>query len=150
MLSPKTCIICSTLCTKVRSILLKKTLLLFLMWPRINRLKVYLKSKTKMNKMIPYMSCHRLLITKKKQICEICDYKAKLSEILKNHVESVYQGVHYPCYQCDYEEKLKCLLRQHAKCVHKGIHYACDLCNYKAGEKQCLQEHIMSIHKGNH
>ena len=55
--------------------------------------------------------------TKKKHIYEISDYKAKRSDILKNHVESLHPGVCYPAIQCD----------------------------YKAEEKRHLQEHLMSI-----
>ena len=46
------------------------------------------------------------------------NYKANFPGILKEHVESVHEGVHYPCDQCDYESTTKGKLWRHKKSSH--------------------------------
>ena len=57
-----------------------------------------------------------------------------LVEYIKKHIESIHEGVCYPCYQCDYKANML-HLKQYLKLVHERVVHPWDLCDNKATRK---------------
>ena len=68
-----------------------------------------------------------------------CGYKSRHKGTVKKHVEAKHKGVHYNCSQCNYKTKWKHILKQHVESVHGGVFYNCDHCGYKATQKGRLK-----------
>ena len=53
---------------------------------------------------------------------------------LKIHVESIHEGVRYPCDKCPYKATTISSLKRHGESIHEGVCYscACDHCEYTA------------------
>ena len=47
-------------------------------------------------------------------------------------LETVHEGVSYPCDCCDYKAITKGDCKKHVKSIHEGVHYSCHKCEYKA------------------
>ena len=67
--------------------------------------------------------------------CNFCDYNAKQKQRFLVHVDAIYDKVYYSCEACEYKTGFKEVL--------DGIFYDCDHCDYKAS----LKTHIKMIHK---
>ena len=48
-----------------------------------------------------------------------CDNKSNFAGRLKEHVESIHEGVRYPCDQCDYKATDKGHLKRHRNSKHR-------------------------------
>ena len=65
-----------------------------------------------------------------------------------NHIQSVHDGVKYPCTQCEYQASEKPNLYRHMNSIHHGINYPCSICDYKASFKDNLKNHIKkTVHR---
>ena len=82
--------------------------------------------------------------------CSICDYKTALKPHLKQHLESVHQGIKpFKCTLCEYKASLKVSLKKHMESVHEGIKpFKCSICDYETAVQPHLKRHIESAHKG--
>ena len=80
--------------------------------------------------------------------CQLCDKRFKNNLTLKNHIESVHNGVKYTCEQCFKQFTDRGSLSKHIKNIHEGVRYECDQCGYKATQQQNLKVHIQSVHEG--
>ena len=56
----------------------------------------------------------------------------------------------YPCSQCEYKATRKRHLRDHVQSVHEGVVHPCNLCDYKTTNNRSLTKHVQSIHEGLH
>ena len=65
---------------------------------------------------------------------------------LQTHIQSLHDGIKYPCNQCDYQAKRLGHLREHIESKHEGIKYLCDHCNYQASQQSALRRHMKSKH----
>ena len=50
------------------------------------------------------------------------------------------------CEQCTYVSLSQTSLKLHVQTVHEGIRYPCDSCNYEATQKQNLERHKRNAH----
>ena len=80
--------------------------------------------------------------------CEQCGTKYTQKSTLKNHIQSIHEGVKYACNQCDYQYTKQQHLKTHIQSKHEGVRYPCNQCNYQATEKSHLKSHIKSVHEG--
>merc|ERR1711874_58908 len=78
--------------------------------------------------------------------CNECEYIAKESKHLKQHVEGVHLKIRYPCDQCDWKGSTKGILKIHVQKRHEGVRYPCGQCEYKATQKNSLKIHIQAMH----
>ena len=76
--------------------------------------------------------------------CDECDYKAHYAGRLKQHKESVHQGIRHKCDMCDYTATRPEKVKLHKQSVHEGIRFTCNLCNYQASRKEYLKLHYKS------
>ena len=44
---------------------------------------------------------------------------------LKIHVESIHEGVHYPCDKCPYKATTISSLKRHGESIHEGVCNSC-------------------------
>ena len=44
---------------------------------------------------------------------------------LKIHVESIHEGVRYPCDKCPYKATTISSLKRHGESIHEGVCYSC-------------------------
>ena len=51
-------------------------------------------------------------------MCEQCTYVSLSQNSLKNHVETVHDGIRYPCDHCNYEATQKQNLERHKRNAH--------------------------------
>ena len=84
---------------------------------------------------------------KKLYKCQHCEYHSTQKGHVKNHVQSIHEGVRYSCQQCDFNATDPCSLRQHIKSKHLGIKYPCQQCDYKATDPSNLRRHKKSNHQ---
>ena len=70
-----------------------------------------------------------------------CDYHATSKSSRGKHIQSVHEGIKYPCPQCDYQAPLKGALRRHIQSTHEGIKYPCPFCDYQATQRVHLKTH---------
>ena len=47
---------------------------------------------------------------------------------LKIHVESIHEGLRYPCDKCPYKATTISSLKRHGESIHEGVCYSCDHC----------------------
>ena len=80
--------------------------------------------------------------------CQLCDKRFKNDKTLKNHIESVHNGVKYNCEQCFKQFTDRGSLSKHIKAIHEGVRYECDQCGYIATQQGNLKIHIQSVHEG--
>ena len=67
---------------------------------------------------------------------------------LKMHIESIHDGVKYPCDQCNMKFSGRSYLKKHQRSVHEGIRYACNQCEYEAKWQGNLKKHKRVMHGG--
>ena len=60
---------------------------------------------------------------------------------------SIHEIEHHPCPQCDYKARQSQNLRQHVKTSHEGVPYPSNLCDYKTTTKSRLHSHKLSNQK---
>ena len=58
---------------------------------------------------------------------------------LKTYVESIHDGVKYPCNQCVHKATTQSDLKRHIKSVHDGLKYPLSQCDYKATQHTHLK-----------
>ena len=52
------------------------------------------------------------------------DYKATEKGHLLRHIESIHEGIRYPCDQCEYKATQRENLRTHINSIHESINKA--------------------------
>merc|ERR1711964_502481 len=80
--------------------------------------------------------------------CPHCDHQATTKGNLKTHIKYVHDCGTYPCPHCDHQATQKAKLKTHIKSVHDGIRYPCPHCDYQARTNGHLKAHIKSVHEG--
>ena len=69
-------------------------------------------------------------------------------EMLTKHIRNVHQGLgkQYKCKLCDNTYKGADKLKEHVQSVHEGIRHFCDQCEASFSAKQALSSHIKYFH----
>ncbi|CAL4064324.1 unnamed protein product [Meganyctiphanes norvegica] len=87
----------------------------------------------------------------KKFECNICNYKCKRAEYLRNHMSRKHsKKKRFECTQCEYSCFYSSNLRKHLQ-IHdpsQQVEYECPRCDYKNKLKNRIKEHIMKVHEG--
>ena len=79
--------------------------------------------------------------------CELCEHKAKQRPGLKRHMALVHNiGKELLCEQCDFQTRHNEKLKKHVKIKHEGIKKVCDKCCKTFSERKHLQRHMDSVH----
>ena len=79
--------------------------------------------------------------------CHLCPFVAKNNSHLLEHIESVHEGVRYPCDLCDYKANRQQNLKDHKAGVHKiDPHFKCLLCDYCTNHTKWWKKHAESMH----
>ena len=81
-----------------------------------------------------------------KFICPDCGIVVTMRRTLTKHIQSIHQGIRYPCDQCPYQAISKMRLKDHIESVHEGKRYYCDQCEHVAPTKYYLKAHITNTH----
>ena len=83
-------------------------------------------------------------------VCKPCQKSFKSKQGLRNHTQSIHQGIKYACDECDYKATKQNHLNVHiqAKHKHEGTKFACNQCDYRTAHKPTLRNHILKIHEG--
>ena len=79
-------------------------------------------------------------------MCPECGVIYTMKKLLKQHIESVHEGIRHPCDQCAYQGKTKGLLRKHKIVHHEKRRHYCDQCDYMATDKKGLKIHMEAKH----
>ena len=74
--------------------------------------------------------------------CDICDYKTKLSETLREH-KKIHNNNFFDCPNCDFRSRRERELKAH-KCVKKL--FSCGQCGVKAVSQNALRQHRRRKH----
>jgi len=53
--------------------------------------------------------------------CDQCTYVAKRSYVLKQHKQTIHEGIRHPCDQCDFSATQKSALNEHKRRLHAGL-----------------------------
>ena len=80
--------------------------------------------------------------------CAVCSKIFSTAGHLKQHIQSVHEGIKYTCDQCGKQFTQDCNLRMHIQSVHEGVKYTCEECEREFSNPSHLKRHIDSIHKG--
>ena len=54
---------------------------------------------------------------------EQCSFKCSQKSKLKVHIQSIHEGVKYPCSQCEHKASGKSNLTAHIRSIHSGVKY---------------------------
>ena len=79
--------------------------------------------------------------------CQICDKTYNTKQGLKTHIESIHDGVRYPCSQCPYRASGKGTLKKHILFTHDKIGVTCMICDTKHRSETHLKRHIAEKHE---
>ena len=76
-----------------------------------------------------------------------CDKQFTEQGCLKRHIESIHEGVKYPCNQCDKQFTEQGNLTKHVQAKHEGVKYACNQCDkqFTHQSKVCPLPTLMKI-----
>ena len=74
--------------------------------------------------------------------CNLCDYAAENTSLLKQHYTKVHKKTAHPCDQCDYIALLSSTLKRHIESVLEGRRYTCVRCDYSVPEMNKLRIHM--------
>ena len=87
--------------------------------------------------------------------CKICKFSSDRSDDFKFHIQSVHEGIVYPCEHCSsYVAKRKLNLTRHILARHPEISkpetFSCtdEGCNFETRHKRTLKSHVESKHEG--
>ncbi|CAL4119799.1 unnamed protein product [Meganyctiphanes norvegica] len=76
--------------------------------------------------------------------CPHCDYRARISQTLQQHIRTHSEYRPFACLLCPYRAKLSKTLEQHMR-SHMDIRpFACPHCEYRAKLSQSLTKHILT------
>ena len=68
---------------------------------------------------------------------------------LKYHVQSVHEGIKFPCDQCEFTACTNSYLKKHKETKHGGTNiYPCDVCGLTVTTSADLKEHKLNEHPG--
>ena len=109
---------------------------------------------------------HREFMKKESFFCQICSYKTSSNASLKEHTQSMHEGIRYGCEKCDWttprSEKLRLHLAKRQFCSqcdfqscmkkemlgHQILHKKqCQQCDYIATQVKNMKIHIQAIHE---
>ena len=76
--------------------------------------------------------------------CPECGKVFSLKKNLREHIQSVHEGVKYACRHCDYQATQQGNLRTHIKKNHEDL--TCDLCGKQYSDYNSLTIHIQYQH----
>ena len=77
--------------------------------------------------------------------CEDCNFKSDEVAAFKAHVEC-HGYFCCPWDECYFKTANKTTIKRHVQSVHEGVRYPCTYCNYQATHKCNLKTHIQSVH----
>ena len=80
--------------------------------------------------------------------CSHCGKEFKQKPHLQRHVESVHLGVRYKCDQCDHQATQISNLVTHKEMVHENKIYFCKFCDFHAKSRTQVRKHKNRLHKG--
>ena len=60
---------------------------------------------------------------------------------MNQHVETIHEGVHYPCSQWDYKGTTN------EEAINELFYYSCNICEYKATDKGHPKSQVKSNHE---
>ena len=83
-----------------------------------------------------------------KYACSQCDFQAVRQDGLTQHIKSKHEGVNYACNQCDKKYSQQRDVTRHIKATHEGVKYTCNQCGKQYSENNTLMNHIQTIHEG--
>lgn len=81
----------------------------------------------------------------RKNVCELCGFRADGSDKLKAHMTSHSDEKNFICGDCGARYKTKTSLHQHAY-IHQGITYVCPVCQQKFKHRRSHRDHIKKKH----
>ena len=79
--------------------------------------------------------------------CIECDYKARHSGHLREHINAEHRQMKYYCDLCDFQTKWKNRIKTHKVSVHKEGGLPCPSCDYTASEAWVLSQHVRVVHR---
>ena len=79
--------------------------------------------------------------------CDLCDFKSKTTDRLKDHKRCVHRKEKIKCNQCEFSCLSKSNLYHHKQSVHLGRTYQCDKCDHVALNKNLLISHMGKVHR---
>ena len=62
------------------------------------------------------------------------------------HIDSVHEGIKYPCNKCEYKASTQSYLNEHINAIHKGKKFYCKHCDFKTPWRNHLRTHTKSKH----
>ena len=80
--------------------------------------------------------------------CNLCNYQARRSHHLAEHINNIHKSIKHKCDQCEKEFTTRANKSIHVRSVHEQIKFSCTICDYKATQKSSLTRHIESVHQG--
>ena len=85
-----------------------------------------------------------------KWACNICHTSFSTKGNLKNHKDSVHEGVKHDCDQCDYKGTTRSSVQRHKNSVHnpegKDV-FTCSQCVYTSNRKDSMKRHMKQHEK---
>ena len=80
--------------------------------------------------------------------CSKCSYVSRNIRCLKDHYDSVHDGIKYPCDECEKLYANTRALKVHKRAIHRQVPYFCKLCDFKCFRGEGLKDHVSSQHEG--
>ena len=83
--------------------------------------------------------------------CEYCEYQATTKSSLRQHIQSIHNGVKHSGEFVIIKLIKKILFKdvQSQHSVHNAVKYNCHFCDYKASSHDNFRRHLQSIHNVN-
>ena len=79
--------------------------------------------------------------------CIECDYKARHSSHLREHINAEHRQLKYYCDLCDFQTKWRNRIKTHKVSVHKEGGLPCPSCDNTASEAWTLSQHVRIVHR---
>ena len=74
--------------------------------------------------------------------CNKCEYQTKARKKFERHLmQSKHDKIIHSCDQCQKTYRRVEDLREHIQSIHEGLRYACNFCDHKATYKNSLKQH---------
>lgn len=100
-----------------------------------------------MNRSINRHSPILLFSDVRKNVCEVCGFRADGSDKLKAHMTSHSDAKNFVCTECGARYKNKASLFQH-NYIHQGVTYVCPVCQQTFKNRRSHRDHIKKKHPG--
>lgn len=97
-----------------------------------------------------YKTCHQSNYRRhvKTRHNKVISMKSPVDTIIER-IESVHQGVKYPCDRCPAVLASRVSLRRHIECCHLKVKsFVCDACGATYSDHNALKDHVRKVHLG--